>query len=46
MVDKRKSPDDQGSVSFSYLGVRIYGAEVWTTEHETESRYLGPLRGA
>jgi hypothetical protein len=31
---------------FGWLGVRISGAEVWTTGRETPSRYLGPLKGA
>ena len=36
--------DDGGA--FGYLGVKISGAEVWTTGRRSPSRYLGPLQGA
>jgi hypothetical protein len=46
MVDMRGSQAAPGGAAFGYLGVRISGAEVWTTGHGSPSRYLGPLEGA
>jgi hypothetical protein len=33
-------------VDFGYLGVRISGPDVWTTDRKTPVRRLGPLKGA
>jgi hypothetical protein len=45
-VDVRQSQDEADGIPFGHLGVRICGAEVWSTGHGTQSRYLGPLEGA
>jgi hypothetical protein len=45
-VDARRSQADSDGAAFGYLGIRISGAEVWTTGRGSPSRYLGPLQGA
>lgn len=44
MGDDRNVSGD--GLVFGYLGVRISGTDVWTTERGAPSRCLGPLTGA
>jgi hypothetical protein len=46
MVDVRRSQSEADGVVFGCLGVKISGADVWTTGRGPASRRLGPLAGA
>jgi hypothetical protein len=46
MADLWRSQAEADGMVFGYLGVKISGADVWTTGRRTSSRCLGPLKGA
>jgi hypothetical protein len=46
MADPQRSQAEPDGTVFGYLGVKISEGAVWTSEHGTPSRYLGPLPGA
>lgn len=46
MADLRESQAGTDGMRFGWLGVRISGAEIWTTGRESPIRCLGPLKGA
>ncbi|HUD37126.1 MAG TPA: hypothetical protein VMR14_09530 [Streptosporangiaceae bacterium] len=46
MADALRPQADADGMVFGYLGVRISGADVRTTEHGPPGRCLGALKGA